>query len=116
MLNDLMLKTMEPYDVFRWAVELFDDRDYLGAAQALEHLISTHDVESDLGEARELLARSYYHSAQLGRAEKAARELLERHPDHPYAPVLLARALDRQSRPEEAATVRRMADALGIDC
>lgn len=104
---------LEPYDVYRWARELFEQRDYAGAARALAHLVQTHPNEADLGAARELLVRSYYHSAQLGRAIDAARDLLERQPDNAYAAQLLVRALERASRHDEAEAARRVAAALG---
>ncbi|RYE75949.1 MAG: hypothetical protein EOO74_09235 [Myxococcales bacterium] len=104
---------MSAYDLFRFAEGQFAERDYLGAAQALERLIAEHTDEPDLNSARELLTRSYFHSAQLRKAEAAARDLLDRDPTHAYAALLLARALERQSRPEEADAARRLADALG---
>lgn len=104
---------LEPYDVYRWARELFAQRDYAGAARALEHLVQTHPREADLGAARELLVRSYFHSAQLGRAIEAARDLLALQPDNAYAAQLLVRALERASRHDEAAAARRVAAALG---
>jgi len=75
----------------------------------LRHLVDTHPHPAELGEARELLARSYYHSAQLGRAVEAAREALEHDPTNAYAALLLARALERSSRLGEADGARRMA-------
>ncbi|HYH33547.1 MAG TPA: hypothetical protein VD814_00200 [Nocardioides sp.] len=108
-----MLERLDAYDAWRWAVDLFANRDYYAAATVLQHLVDTHPHEADLGEARELLARSYYHSAQLGPAVDAARDLLERHPAHAYAAVLLARALERSSRSEEAHAARRLSEALG---
>jgi hypothetical protein len=111
---DSMLARMTPYDAWTWAVDLFERRDYYGAARILQHLVDTHPVEADLGAARELLARSYYQSAQTGRAAEAARDLLARDPAHGYAALLLTRALERSSRGEEAAAARRVADALGM--
>ena len=108
-----MLDRLDAYDAWRWAVDLFDHRDYYAAATVLQHLVDTHPHPAGLGEARELLARSYYHSAQLERAVAAARELLDRDPSHAYAALLLSRALQRSSRPDEAAAARRLADALG---
>ena len=73
-----------------------------------------HEHDGDLGAARELLARAYFHSAQLDRAAAAARDLLERDPAHGYAALLLARTLERASRSDEAAAARRYAAALGM--
>ena len=108
-----MLERLDAYDAWRWAVDLFDHRDYYAAATVLQHLVDSHPHESELGEARELLARSYYHSAQLDRAVAAARDLLRRDPANAYASLLLTRALERASRTDEAAAARRVSDALG---
>lgn len=108
-----MLERLDAFDAWRWAVDLFEQRDYYAAATVLRHLVDTHPHAAELGEARELLARSYFHSAQLGRAVDAARDLLERDPAHAYAALLLTRALERLSRKDEAAAARRVSDALG---
>jgi hypothetical protein len=108
-----MLARLDAYDAWRWAVDLFDHRDYYAAATVLQHLVDTHPHEAELGEARELLARSYYHAALLDRAVDAARDLLDRDPCHAYAALLLTRALQRSSRHDEAAAARRLADVLG---
>lgn len=113
MMNIVMLERMSAYDLFRFAEGQFEERDYYGAAQALERLVDVHAEEMDLTAGRELLARAYFHSAQLSKAEAAARDLMERDPSNAYAALLLARTLDRQSRPAEADAVRRLADALG---
>lgn len=108
-----MVARLEAHEAYRWAVDLFEHRDYYTAAEVLRHLVDNHPHEADLGAARELLARSYYHSAQIGRAVDAARDLLARDPADGYAALLLARALERSSRHDEAAAARRVADALG---
>jgi Flp pilus assembly protein TadD len=111
------LRTMAPYDAFRWAEDLFEHRDYYTAATVLQHLVDTHPDERDLMSARELLARSYFHSAQSGRAAEVARDLLDRDPGNAYAALLLARSLQRSAggdpaRRDEARAVRRLADAM----
>jgi cytochrome c-type biogenesis protein CcmH/NrfG len=108
-----MLDRLSAYDAYRWAVDLFEERDYYAAAEVLQHLVDTHPHESELGAARELLARSYFHSAQAGRAAETARDLLDRDPSNAYAALLLTRSLQRSARPEEAAAAQRVADALG---
>ena len=108
-----MLERLDAHDAWRWAVDLFDHRDYYAAATVLEHLVDTHPHDAELGQARELLARSYFHAALLDRAVEAARDLLDRDPTDHYAAQLLARALQRSSRRDEAAAARRLADALG---
>jgi Flp pilus assembly protein TadD len=109
-----LLAGMPAHESYRWASDLFRHRDYYTAAEVLRHLVDTHEHDGDLGAARELLARAYFHSAQLDRAAAAARDLLERDPTHGYAALLLARTLDRASRPDEAAAAHRYADALGM--
>jgi Flp pilus assembly protein TadD len=108
-----MLALMSPYDAYRLAEDLFEQRDHYRAAEVLRHLVDTHPDERDLSAARELLARAYYHSAQVGRAAETAREILAREPDNAYAALLLTRSLERASRREEAASARRLSDALG---
>ena len=108
-----MLERLSAYDAYRWAVDLFEQRDYYAAAEVLQHLVDTHPHEAELGAARELLARSYFHSAQSGRAADVARGLLQRDPSNAYAALLLTRSLQRAHRRDEAAAARRVADALG---
>jgi Flp pilus assembly protein TadD len=82
------------------------------AARMLEPVVEAHpDNEAAL----ELLARSYFASAQLGRAEGALRRLVELAPASGWARRALARTLERQSRADEAAAHHRMADALGAE-
>ena len=106
------------YDRYRWAEDLFAHRDYRAAAKVLEALLDEaaerpDEVGHGLGEARLLLARAYYHSAQLRRAEATVRDLLTDHPTDAYAALLLARTLERGSRHGEARVALRMAEALG---
>jgi Flp pilus assembly protein TadD len=64
--------------------------------------------------ALELLARAYFGSAQLSRAENALVRLVELAPSNGWARRALARTLERQSRAAEAAPHHRVADALGV--
>jgi len=109
------LARLSTYDAYRWARDLFDHRDYYTAAKVLQHLVDTHPDDagsgSGLGEVRELLARSYYHSAQIVPATEAARDLLAHEPTNAYAALLLARSLERRS--QDASAARRLASALG---
>ncbi len=109
------LPAREPYAIYQWAQQLFDARDYVEAGQALEYLLAHFGSEPGTGEARELLARSYFHSAQLTRAAETAREILKGDPGNAYAVLLLVRSLRRAGRTEEADAAERMADALGVD-
>ncbi len=61
---------------------------------------------------RLLLARAYYHSAQLGRAQAEFRAVTELDPVEDYAWFGLGRTLERLSRPAEALGHFRMAAAM----
>jgi Flp pilus assembly protein TadD len=108
-----MLERISTYDAYRWALDLFEHKDYYRAAEILRHVVDADPDAAGLGEVRELLARSYYHSAQLGRAAEAARDALAHDPTNAYAALLLARSLERATRLEEADAARRLAVALG---
>ncbi len=82
------------------------------AAKVLAPLV---EAEPQNEAALELLARSYFGSAQLGRAEEALTRLVELAPANGWARRALARTLERQSRPDDAAVHHRVADALGAD-
>ncbi|MEU9517206.1 tetratricopeptide repeat protein [Streptomyces sp. NPDC048224] len=98
----------------RWerARMFFDARDYAAAARVLDGLVG--EVPEQTGP-RLLLARSYYHSAQLRRAEAELRVIVERDPVERYARLMLGRTLERQGRQEEADAQLRIASALGGD-
>jgi predicted Zn-dependent protease len=83
---------------------------WIEAAQVLADLVAD---EPDASAARLLLARAYYHSAQLGRAEQEARALVAANPADGYGHLLLGRSLARQSRHDEAAGPLKLAAALG---
>ncbi|GIH08635.1 hypothetical protein Rhe02_67020 [Rhizocola hellebori] len=90
----------------------FAAKDYLVAAELLESVVA--DAPADVAP-RELLARAYFHSAQLKRAEAQLRLIVQRHPTESYAHLMLGRTLQRQSRHEEAQSWLRIAAALGED-
>ncbi|MGX2993021.1 tetratricopeptide repeat protein [Streptomyces sp. JNUCC 64] len=94
----------------RWdrARMFFDAKEYLTAARILTGLV---EEEPEQVAPRLLLARAYYHSARLGRAEEQLREVLERDPVEGYARLMLGRTLERQGRDAEAAPHLRMAAA-----
>ena len=105
-----------PYEAWRSAEELFSRRDYMAAARTLEALLDDGDEhEHHLGQVRELLVRSYYHSARLDKAVEAARTALEHEPTNAYLILLLGRSLERRGDKEEAASHLRVAAALGQD-
>ncbi|WP_374928093.1 tetratricopeptide repeat protein [Kytococcus sedentarius] len=104
---------LDDLERFRRAQFLFEQRLFTEAAVELETLLGTADPGHGLDEVRLLLARSYYHSAQLQRAENMARERLAEHPEDAYMAMLLGRSLERQGRHEEAAPYLERARVLG---
>ncbi|MFJ6782493.1 tetratricopeptide repeat protein [Streptomyces yangpuensis] len=95
----------------RWARAqlFFEAREYATAARILEPLAG--EVPEQLAP-RLLLARAYYHSAQLSRAERELRAVLERWPVEDYARLMLGRTLERLGRSDEARPHLRMAAAM----
>ncbi|MFI1395795.1 tetratricopeptide repeat protein [Streptomyces sp. NPDC020681] len=95
----------------RWgrAQMFFDAKEYLIAARILRGLV---DEVPEQVAPRLLLARAYYHSAQLRRAETELLAVLELSPVEHYARLMLGRTLERQGRPEDAAPHLRMAEAM----
>ncbi|WP_046494216.1 tetratricopeptide repeat protein [Streptomyces odonnellii] len=95
----------------RWdrAQLFFEAKEYVTAARILTGLVA--EVPEQVAP-RLLLARTYYHSARLGKAEAELRTVLERDPVEAYARLMLGRTLERQGRRAEAATQLRMAAAL----
>jgi Flp pilus assembly protein TadD len=81
--------------------------------EAARILIAVVEAEPGNEAALELLARAYFGSAQLSRAEQALGRLVELAPANGWARRALARTLERQSRPDDAAVHHRVADALG---
>ncbi|WP_371098164.1 tetratricopeptide repeat protein [Streptomyces sanglieri] len=98
----------------RWdrAQMFFEAKEYMSAARILEGLVE--EVPEQVSP-RLLLARTYYHSARLGRAETELRAVLERDPVEHYARLMLGRTLERQGRSAEAAGHLRMAAAFSGD-
>ncbi|MFF5287118.1 tetratricopeptide repeat protein [Streptomyces sp. 62] len=95
----------------RWerAQLFFDAKEYGTAVRILRGLVAEHPEQTAQ---RLLLARAYYHSAQLSRAETELRAVLERDPVEHYARLMLGRVLERQGRKDEAAPHLRMAAAM----
>ncbi|MGW7069383.1 tetratricopeptide repeat protein [Streptomyces sp. NPDC054855] len=98
----------------RWerARQFFDAKEYATAARILGTLA---DEVPEQVAPRLLLARAYYHSAQLLRAEAELRTVIELDPVEQYARLLLGRTLERQGRDADAAPHLRMAAALSGD-
>ncbi|WP_406327775.1 tetratricopeptide repeat protein [Streptomyces sp. NBC_01617] len=98
----------------RWdrARMFFEAKEYLTAARILGGLV---EEAPEQVAPRLLLARAYYHSARLGKAETELRAVLERDPVEHYARLMLGRTLERQGRQAEAAPHLRMAAAMSGD-
>ncbi|MFE0137791.1 tetratricopeptide repeat protein [Streptomyces sp. NPDC059037] len=98
----------------RWerARQFFDAKEYATAARILADLA---DEVPEQVAPRLLLARAYYHSAQLLRAEAELRTVIGLDPVEQYARLLLGRTLERQGRDADAAPHLRMAAALSGD-
>ncbi|MFF1839859.1 tetratricopeptide repeat protein [Streptomyces sp. NPDC058231] len=98
----------------RWdrAQMFFEAKEYLTAARILGGLVE--EVPEQVAP-RLLLARAYYHSARLVKAEEELREVLRRDPVEHYARLMLGRTLERQGRQKEATPHLRMAAAMSGD-
>jgi predicted Zn-dependent protease len=86
--------------------------DPAGAARILEPVAAAEPRNVSV---RLLLARAYYHSAQLRRAEAEFRAVTELDPVEDYARFALGRTLVRQSRHAEALPHFRLAAAMRPD-
>jgi predicted Zn-dependent protease len=97
------------FEEYRRAVIFFDAGDPITAATVLAPIV---EAEPDRFDVRLLLARAYFHSAQLRRAEEQLRLLVERDPSDHYVRFVLGRTLERLNRPAEALPHLRMACAM----
>jgi predicted Zn-dependent protease len=100
---------MDLLEEYRRAEMFFEAGDPSGAARLLEPIV---EAEPDNASVRQLLARSYFQSAQLGRAEEQLREMIVRDPSDHYAHHVLGRTLERQGRAQEALSHLRIAAAM----
>lgn len=117
---------------YRTAQRLFRERRFTAAARELEHLLAerpllptdrpplptpatAHAEHADLADAPLLLARAYYRSNQLARAEAVCRALAQADESDVYAVLLLSRTLQRRGRHADAGTWLRRLDAIGYD-
>jgi FMN reductase len=98
----------------RWerAGLLFEEKLYTAAAKLLADLVEEFPERTAV---RMLLARAYYHSAQLTRAEAQLRAIIDRDPVDHYAHLMLGRTLQRLGRGEQAAPWLRMAGAFSSE-
>ncbi|WP_416970990.1 tetratricopeptide repeat protein [Streptomyces sp. 4F14] len=97
-----------PGELWERAGLLFEAKDYIAAAKLLTTVVEEFPQQTA---PRLLLARAYYHSAQLSRAEEQLRRVVERDPVEHYAHLMLGRTLERQGRQAEAEPWLRMAAA-----
>ena len=89
----------------------FEMNDYAQAVRLLEPFAAQEPRSVSV---RLLLARAYYHSAQLSKAAAEFRAVTELDPVEDYAWFGLGRTLERQSRHAEAATCFRIASAMRL--
>ena len=119
------MNTTTPFPLrLSWAQGLFERGDHVAAATALAELVD--EIESSrmssapdetvlhsVTDLRLMLARAYFQSAQLGRAEATLQQVIEQEPTDAYAHLLLGRTLQRAGRHEEAARPLALAEVLG---
>ena len=112
-----MTTTSTPFTLrLDWARGLFDRGDFSAAAGALRELLDeagSTETMHGTADLRILLARAYFGSAQLGRAETVLRRLVEEAPDDGYVHLLLGRTLQRQARHDDARAHLALAEVLG---
>ena len=92
---------------------LFTDLAEARSEVGQSHVPGEDPVGHGTAEVHLLLARAYFQTAQLRRAEAAAREVLREAPDDAYAHLLLGRTLQRAGRHDEARGPLRLAELLG---
>mgnify|MGYP002336088599 CR=1 FL=1 len=95
---------------------LYEHGDHHAAATALAGLVEEaerSDLMHGTTDLRLLLARAYFRSAQLGRAEAVLRRLAEEVPTDGYVHLVLGRTLQRQGRHAEARRSLALAAVLG---
>ena len=103
---------MDLLDGYRRAMTMFEAGNPHEAARLLEPIVAAEPANASV---RQLLARAYFHSAQLSRAEEQLRALVAQHPSDHYAHHVLGRTLERQGRPAQALPHLRLAAAMGAD-
>ncbi|MDS1271153.1 tetratricopeptide repeat protein [Lipingzhangella sp. LS1_29] len=97
------------YETYARAQLWFELGDPAAAARLLAPLAEEEPYNRSL---LELLGRSYFHAAQLRKAEDVFRLLIDLDPADDWAHIALARALERQSRDDEANRYRRLHSAM----
>jgi Flp pilus assembly protein TadD len=114
---DMSTTTSTPFTLrLASASGLFGRGEYLEASRALAELVAEAELTDPghrITDLRLLLARAYYHSAQLGRAEQVLHTVLEEDPTDGYAHLLLGRTLQRAARHDEAKRSLALAEVFG---
>lgn len=97
--------------IYDRATFLFETKEYAGAAPMFAQLVESEPGKLEL---HMWLARSYYHSAQLDRAERVLRTVVDRWPAEAYAHLMLARTLQRAGRAQDGRQHLLLAEAMGL--
>ncbi|HEX8628176.1 MAG TPA: tetratricopeptide repeat protein [Catenuloplanes sp.] len=100
---------MDLLEEYRRATVFLETGDPAGAARLLEPIV---EAEPQNASVRQLLARAYFQSAQLRRAEEQLRFLIDLDPADHYAHHVLGRTLERSGRFAEALPYLRLAVAM----
>lgn len=101
--------TVDVYELYRSAEQHLAE----GAVkQAIRNLEQAAEAEPTSPAIQRLLARAYFKSAALRRAEDAARNVVTADPADAHTTHLLGRCLLRQGRPDEATGWLRLAAAM----
>jgi FMN reductase len=101
--------TVDVYELYRSAEQHFAEGD---VRQAIRDLEQAAAAEPDSPAIQRLLARAYFKSASLRRAEDAARNVVTADPADAHTTHLLGRCLLRQGRKDEATGWLRLAAAM----
>ena len=104
-----MAEELDLVGLYRRAEQRLSAGDVKGALEDLQPVV---EAEPNTVSVLLLLARAYFKSAQLARAEQTYRRVVELHPAEPEALIGLARTLERQSRHAEALPHARMAASM----
>lgn len=101
-----------PADAYHEAWRLLTDKAPRPALDILDPAIEKEPAATSL---RTLRAWAYFQSARLGRAESELRVLVEECPSDVWVRFALGRALERQSRYDEALPHMRLAAVMSGD-
>lgn len=101
-----------PADAYHQAWRLLEGRDPLQAIEVLDPAIDAEPASTSL---RTLRAWAYFQSAQLRKAERELRRLVDDGPADVWARFALGRVLERQSRLGDALPHLRLAAVMSGD-